>query len=76
MITFALRVIQGCTARRSEIRAPEKHVGAAPTSGVSPTEPGGPVWESWADVDDRAGFDGGGKVEAAGGAAAGRVDPP
>ena len=39
---LALRVIQGSTARRSEIRAPEKHVGADPRSGVYPTEPGDP----------------------------------
>ena len=39
---LALHVIQGSTARRSEIRAPEKHVGADPRSGVYPTEPGDP----------------------------------
>ena len=48
---LALHVIQGSIARRSEIWAPEKHVRAAPTSGVSPTEPGGPVPTSmWTQV--------------------------
>ena len=44
VVMLALRVIQGSTARRSEIRAPEKHVGADPRSGVYPTEPGDPGW--------------------------------
>ena len=44
MITLALRVIPGSTARQSEIRAPEKHVGADPRSGVYPTEPGDPAY--------------------------------
>ena len=43
---LALRVIQGSTARRSETRAPEKHVGADPRSGVYPTEPGDPAWQA------------------------------
>ena len=42
VIMLALRVIQGSTARRSEIRAPEKHVGADMRSGVYPMEPGDP----------------------------------
>ena len=42
VIMVALRVIQGSTARRSEIQAPEKHVEADPRSGVYPTEPGDP----------------------------------
>ena len=50
VITLALRVIRGCTARQSEIWAPQKHVGAASTSGpglgVSPTEPRSSGWNA------------------------------
>ena len=42
VITLALPVVQASTARRSEIWAPENHVGADPRSGVNPTEPGDP----------------------------------
>ena len=44
VITLALRVIRGSIARRSGTRAPEKHAGTYPTSGVYPDGAWGPCF--------------------------------